>query len=162
MSSRVASWLAWSLFIVCVAMFLAIVALYVLIRSAPQVPSSVSTRFTLTDLLIGVPFLAFPMVGALIASRRPNNPIGWICLAGGIFWMLANLSSGYGIYGLLARPGTVPFPAAIGSLGEWMWVPAEGLLGTYLILLFPDGRLPSRRWRFLVWLSGAVIFLVSA
>ena len=56
MSSRVASWLAWSLSMLCVAMFLAIVALYVLIRSAPQVPSSVSTRFTLTDLLIGVPF----------------------------------------------------------------------------------------------------------
>src|SRR3712207_3572925 len=54
-----------------------------------------------------------------------------------------------------------PFPAAIGSLGEWMWVPAVGLLGTYLILLFPDGRLPSGRWRPLAWLSGAVIFSAS-
>jgi hypothetical protein len=76
--------------------------------------------------------------------------------------MLANLSSGYGIYGLLARPGSVPFPAAIGSVGEWMWVPAVGLLSTYLILLFPDGKLPSRRWLPLAWLSGAVIFLASA
>jgi len=76
--------------------------------------------------------------------------------------MLANLTSGYGTYGLLvARPGSVPFPAAIGSLGEWMWAPALGLLGTYLILLFPDGRLPSRRWRPLAWLSGAVIVLVN-
>src|SRR5215218_10009317 len=76
--------------------------------------------------------------------------------------MLANLTSGYGTYGLLvARPGSVPFPAAIGSMGEWMWAPAPGL-GTYLILLFPDGRLPSRRWRPLAWLSGAVIVLVSA
>jgi hypothetical protein len=102
------------------------------------------------------------MVGALIASRRPKNPIGWICLAVGMFWMLANLSSGYGIYGLLARPGSVPFPAAIGSVGEWMWAPTVGLFGIYLILLFPDGKLPSRRWRPLAWLSGAVIFLVSA
>jgi hypothetical protein len=85
------------------------------------------------------------LVGALIASNRPKNPIGWICLAVGIFWMLANLSSGYGMYGLLARPGSVPFPAAIGSVGEWMWVPTVGLLGIYLILLFPDGRLPSKR-----------------
>src|SRR5215211_5012126 len=114
MSGRVASWLAWSLSMLCVAMFLAIVALYVLIRSAPQVPGSVSTRFTLTDLLIGVSFLAFPMVGALIASRRPNNPIGWICLTVG-----------------------------------------------FLFLLFPDGRLPSRRWRPLAWLSGAVIVVLS-
>jgi hypothetical protein len=113
-------------------------------------------------LIFVLPFLTFPLVGALIASNRPKNPIGWICLAVGIFWMLANLSSSYGMYGLrVASPGSVPFPAAIGSVGEWMWAPAVGL-GICLILLFPDGRLPSRRWRPLAWLSGAAIFLVSA
>jgi hypothetical protein len=113
-------------------------------------------------LIFVVPYLTFPLVGALIASNRPKNPIGWICLAVGIFWMLANLSSSYGMYGLrVASPGSVPFPAAIGSVGEWMWAPAVGL-GICLILLFPDGRLPSRRWRPLAWLSGAAIFLVSA
>ena len=111
-------------------------------------------------LIFGVAFLAFPIVGALIASRRPKNPIGWICLATGIIWMLSDLTIGYGVYGLLARPGSVPFPAAIGSLGVWMWAPAVGLI-IYLILLFPDGKLPSRRWRPLAWLSGAVIILVS-
>jgi hypothetical protein len=161
MSARAAAWLAWSLGALSLAMFVTTVVLYFL-TLAVQPPANWGTGGLSMVLIFLLPFLAFPMVGALIASRRPNNPIGWICLAGGIFWMLANLSSGYGIYGLLARPGTVPFPAAIGSLGEWMWVPAEGLLGTYLILLFPDGRLPSRRWRPLVWLSGAVIFLVSA
>jgi hypothetical protein len=128
-----------------------------------QPPPSWGTGGLSVVLIFLLPFLAFPLVGALIASKRPKNPIGWICLAVGIFWMLANLSSAYGMYGLLvARPGSVPFPAAIGSLGEWMWVPAVGLLGTYLILLFPDGRLRSRRWRPLAWLSGAVIILVSA
>jgi hypothetical protein len=113
-------------------------------------------------LVFLLPFLAFPLVGALIASRHPKNPIGWICLAAGIIWMLSNLTIGYGTYGLLAaRPGSVPFPAAIGSLGVWTWAPTLGLLGIYLILLFPDGRLPSRRWRPLAWLSGAVIILVS-
>ena len=103
-----------------------------------------------------------PLVGALIASKRPKNPVGWICLAVGIFWMIMPISSSYGVYGLVVRPSSVPFPAAIGSLGEWMWAPAVGLFGIYLILLFPDGRLPSRRWRPLAWLSGAVIVLVSA
>jgi hypothetical protein len=113
-------------------------------------------------LVFLLPFLAFPLVGALIASRHPKNPIGWICLAAGIIWMLSNLTIGYGTYGLLAaRLGSVPFPAAIGSLGVWTWAPTLGLLGIYLILLFPDGRLPSRRWRPLAWLSGAVIILVS-
>jgi hypothetical protein len=109
-------------------------------------------------LYVYLPFLAFPLVGVLIASRRPNNPIGWICLAVGLLWMLAIMSGSYAMYGLqVASPGTVPFPAAIGSLGEELAPATGGLIGTYLLLLFPDGRLPSRRWRPLAWLSGAVI-----
>jgi hypothetical protein len=144
MRPRAASWLAWSLAALSVAMFVANVALYIATGSV-QPPPSWGTGGLSIVLIFLLPFLAFPLVGALIATNRPKNPIGWICLAVGIFWMLANLSSGYGMYGLLARPGSVPFPAAIGSVGEWMWVPTVGLLGIYLILLFPDGRLPSKR-----------------
>lgn len=160
MSTHVASWLAWSLAALSVAMFLAIIALYALLRSAPQVPGSLSTRLTLMDLLIGVPFLAFPIVGALIASRRPHNPIGWICLAAGFLFLLLGVTEYYSVYGV-AEPGSVPFPVVMASLGNWLWVPAVGLFATYLFLLFPDGRLPSRRWRPLAWLSGAVIVVLS-
>jgi hypothetical protein len=160
MRRRTAARLAWSLAGLSVAMFLAIVALYVLIRSAPQVPSSVSTRFTPTDLLIGMPFLAFPIVGALIASRRPHNPIGWICLAVGSLFLLLGVSEYYSVYGV-AEPGSVPFPIGVAWLGNWLWMPAVGLFATYLFLLFPDGRLPSRRWRYLAWLSGALIVVLS-
>src|SRR5918998_829064 len=160
MSSRVSSWLAWSSSVLSVAMFVALIALYVLIRSAPQVPSSLGTRFTLTDLLAGVPFLAFPIVGALIASRRPKNPIGWICLAVGFLFLLLGVSEYYSVYGV-ARPGSVPFPVGVAWLGNWLWVPAVGLFATYLFLLFPEGRLPSSRWRPLAWLSGAVIVVLS-
>jgi hypothetical protein len=161
MSRRAATWLAWSLAGLSVAMAAASVALYIATRSV-EPPSSWGTGGNSAMLIILLPFLAFPMVGALIASRRPKNPIGWICLAVGIFWMLMLVSDAYGLYGLVVRPGSVPFPAAIGSVGEWMWAPAVGLLGIYLILLFPDGKLPSRRWRPVAWLSGAVIFFVSA
>src|SRR5919205_3008996 len=153
MSRRAAARLAWSLGALSVTMFIVTVELYFVTRSV-QLPSTWGTGGLSLVLIFLLPFLAFPVVGALIASRRPDNPIGWICLAAGIFWMLANLTSGYGTYGLLARPGSVPFPAAIGSVGEWMWAPAVGLLGIYLPLLFPDGRLPSRRWRPLAWFSG--------
>ena len=159
MSYRTAAWLAWSLAGFSVAMFLASVALFVLARSA-QVTSSWSTSFTMSGLLVFVPFLAFPLVGALIASRRPQNSIGWICLTAGFLWMLIVLSDSYGAYGL-AKPGSIPYPVASEALGLWLWVPPVGLLGTYLILLFPNGRLPSRRWRPLAWLSGAVIVLGS-
>jgi hypothetical protein len=160
MSARVASWLAWSLAGVSVAMFLASAALYVLARSA-QSPSNWVSVDTVSGLLSFVPFLAFPIVGALIASRRPHNPIGWICLADGFLWMFIDMTDYYSIYGV-ASPGSVPFPVAIGTLGnQWLWVPTVGLLGIYLLLLFPDGRLPSTRWRPLAWFSGAVIVLLS-
>jgi signal transduction histidine kinase len=155
------SWLAWSLAGLSFALFAATIALYIPTRSM-QVPSPWGTGGDSGQLIDLLPFLAFPVVGALIASRRPENPIGWICLAVGIFWMLGEAASAYGAYGLVARPGSVPFPAEVGSLGESLWVPAVGLLGTYLILLFPDGRLPSRRWRPVAWLSGAVIVVASA
>src|SRR5918997_5121509 len=97
----------------------------------------------------------------MIASRLPRNPIGWICLADGLLLLLLGLFDYYSVYGL-ARPGSVPFPAAIAGLSQWLWMPTVGLLAIYLPLLFPDGRLPSRRWRPLAWLSGAAIVLGGA
>jgi hypothetical protein len=77
--------------------------------------------------------------GALIASRRPKNPIGWICLAAGLFWMSIVVEA--------SIPGSASYPVTIDALLQWTWVPPVGLLGIYMILLFPDGRLPSRWWR---------------
>jgi hypothetical protein len=138
-------------------MFLAIVVLYVFVHSSHEASSAGGV---LGDLLFYVPFLAFPIVGALIASRRPHNPIGWICLAVGLLWMLGGLSEQYTAYGI-AKPGSVPYLATIVALIQWMWIIPVGLLGTYLLLLFPDGRLPSSRWRPLAWLSGAVMVLLG-
>jgi hypothetical protein len=159
MSTRAASWLAWSLAALSLAMFAAGFALFVLARSA-QLPSTLEASVTVIDMLTSVPFLAFPIVGAFIASRRPRNPIGWICLADGLLWTFLGMIGSYGVYGL-ARPGLVALPVAVYALGQWLWVPTVGLLAIYLILLFPDGRLPSRRWRPLAWLSGVVIVLAS-
>jgi hypothetical protein len=159
LSTRIAAWLAWSLAGLCVAVFLASVALWVLARSAP-VPSSWAADLSAGSLLGSTLFLAFPMVGALIASRRPHNPIGWILLADGFLWILSGMFDYYSVYGA-ARPGSVPFPVGIAGVNNWLWIPAVGLLGTYMVLPFPDGRPPSRRWRPLGWLSGVVIVLLS-
>ena len=160
MSTRVAARLAWSLAALCVALFLASVALWFLLVRSDQASGSLGADLTVAGLLLYLPFLAFPIVGALIASGRPENPIGWILLADGLLWMLVSVTDFYGVYGL-ALPGSVPFPLVMGGLNNWLWVPAVGLFGTYLLLLFPDGRLPSGRWRPLSWLSGAVIVLAS-
>jgi hypothetical protein len=76
-------------------------------------------------------FLTFPVVGALIASRHPRNPVGWICLAEGLLWALTDLFDYYATYGV-ARPGSVPFPVVTAGINTWLWVPAVGLLGTFL------------------------------
>jgi hypothetical protein len=141
------------------AMFVAIIPLWFLARGA-HVPSSWRADLSVGGLLGGALFLAFPLVGALIASRRPKNAVGWLCLAIGLLWTLSGMLDYYSYYGA-ANPGSVPFPIAMAGISNWVWVPAVGLLGTYVLLLFPDGRLPSRRWRPLAWLSGAVIFLLS-
>ena len=153
MSPRAASRLAWSLSALSVAMFLASVALFALARAAQQTPPSGAS---LAALVVFVPFLAFPIVGGLIASRRPENPIGWLCLVVGLFWMSITLGSQHDAY-VLAKTGSQPSTVAIDALTQWLWVPPVGLLGVYTILLFPDGRLPSRRWRPLAWFSGAVM-----
>jgi uncharacterized membrane protein YhdT len=101
-------------------------------------------------------FLVFPLVGALIASRRPENPIGWLCLVDGLLWTTTNMLDYHSLY-VMASPGSVPFSVVLAGVNHWLWVPTVGLLGTYVFLLFPDGRLPSRRWRPLAWLSGVVI-----
>ena len=158
MRSRAAAWLAWSLAGLCLAMAVATIVLSVLPRPARE---GVSTWGTVGDLLIFVSFQAFPVVGALISSRRPRNPIGWICLSAGLLWMLIIFSGDYSAYGV-AVPGSVPFPVTVNALlYAWLWVPAVGLMGIYLILLFPDGKPPSRRWRPLAWLSGVVIAVES-
>ena len=86
MSRRAAAWLAWSLAALCVAVFVGSVPLFVLARSA-HVPSSWNADLTAVGLLGSGLFLVFPLVGALIASRRPENPIGWLCLADGFLSM---------------------------------------------------------------------------
>ena len=114
----VASLLAWSLAALCVALLVANVPLYILIRST-HVPSSRDVNLTVGNLLGGVLFLVFPLVGVLIASRRPRNPSGWILLADGLLWMLTGLMDYYGIYGV-ARSGSVSFPVIVAGINNSM------------------------------------------
>jgi hypothetical protein len=162
-NTRAYSWLAWALAGLSGAMFVAgailtILSLYV-VAPAAQPSSDWGSGGAIGGLLILAPFLAFTIVGALIALRRPENPIGWICLVAGLFWTLIVLDDQYITYAR-ATTSVVPLPNAV-ALDQWLWVPPVGLLSIYLILFFPDGKLPSRRWRPLAWFSGAVLILAS-
>jgi signal transduction histidine kinase len=116
---------------------------------------------TLGSIFLFLAWLSFGAVGLLIASRLPRNTIGWIFLAIGLCWELWWFGANYLQYGVVTRPGAVPSPALLGALTTWLWAPAIGLMGTFLILLFPDGKLPTERWRPLARLCVVALIVVS-
>ena len=109
-NTRASALIAWSTLAACLtlAMFVATIPLWFLARSA-DLPSSWRADGGVGGLVGGAFFLAFPLVGALLASRRPQNAVGWLCLAVGLLWTLLGMFDYYGYYGA-ATPGSVPFP----------------------------------------------------
>jgi hypothetical protein len=97
-------------------------------------------------VVLPVPFAA---VGALIAARRRGHRIGWLLLGGALAISTAQLSWGYVAYGLDAD-APLPGAAVVGWVGNWIPWPALAAFAL-LLLLFPDGRLPSPRWRPVAW-----------
>jgi hypothetical protein len=90
----------------------------------------------------------------VVASHRPRNPLGWIFLVVGLSQGLVQFAGTYAEYVLVSDPGSsLPGAPLMSWLGGWVWFPGYGLLLTFVPLLFPDGRLPSRRWRPVAWLS---------
>ena len=104
---------------------------------------------------------SFPLVGVLIARRQPRNAITWILLSIGLAWAVSAATEGYWNYGLITHPGSLPIAEAMVAVSSWLWVPALVPAATLLLLLFPDGHLPSPRWRWVVWLSVVAMAAVS-
>lgn len=102
----------------------------------------------------------FPIVGWVIASRRPANAIGWIFLVVGLSQALSTFAGQYSTYGFAANVGPLPFAAELSWVGVWSWAPGYVLLLTLSVLLFPDGRLPSPGWRPVGWLIAMALVLI--
>jgi hypothetical protein len=107
-------------------------------------------------ILFGALLLAFPTVGALVASRRPENPIGWIFCGGGLVNVVQDFALRYADYTLYARHGVLPGGKYMAWISSWIGSPSLLLLAVLLFLLFPNGRLPSRRWRAVMLRPGAL------
>ncbi|MFZ0079766.1 MAG: hypothetical protein WAL13_11715, partial [Trebonia sp.] len=151
----------------CVAVGVVLLALF-----AAAVPLSGLARQNLNAGGGSVPVwvsAAFAATGWVLAFRRPANPLGWIMLGGAFFFALSEDASYYTVadYGL--RHGDLPL-GAVALLAQPGWAPGIVLLGL-LVLVFPDGRLPSSRWRWLVaacsvvgalWMTGTVVITVGA
>ena len=110
----------------------------------------------------GVVGLSFPAVGATVVTRRPGHAIGWIFVVIGAGMSLAGFVNGYAAYSLTVLPDPLPMTGVVAWLSGWLWVPSFGLLMTFALLLFPDGHLPSPRWRPLAYLAAGSIAVTMA
>jgi hypothetical protein len=104
--------------------------------------------------------VAAATVGALVASRRPENPIGWILALAGLGYALAGGAIAYSSYAFQGDH-SLPAATAVTWTGNWLWSVALGLAATYPLLLFPDGKLLSRRWRPVAWLIPPAIVVAA-
>jgi hypothetical protein len=146
-STRAASWLAWSL---CgLSLVLTALSLFLFALNLSYSGAHVYD-YWLQNALQAV---SFSIIGAIIASRLPANPVGWLFCAAACTIAVECLSAEYAIYALLARPeSSLPLSEALAWLTFWAWIPSIGCI-VLSLLLFPNGELPSSRWRWLAWLS---------
>jgi hypothetical protein len=144
MSIRTSRWIARSAWVLSVALAAFSVPLFVANRSIEN-----GMEPYMVNLLVAA--LAFSTVGALIASRRRENPIGWLLLGTGILYAIEIFTGNYSVYALFTEPGSLPGGVVAAWLTSWVWI-SGGSLVLFVFLFFPDGRLPSRRWRPVAWL----------
>jgi hypothetical protein len=107
-------------------------------------------------LLVQAAHVGLATIGAVVASRRPRHPVGWLLILGfGILGQTSFVISGYADYGLLARPGALPAAALVAAYFPAEAVPAFACLA-FILLLTPTGSLPSARWRWWAAVTAAI------
>jgi hypothetical protein len=155
MSARRAAMLTWALWLVLALPTVVLLAL----GASDSTPGDDFGLGGLGGLSFVVASAAFGTVGALIATRVRGNPIGWVFLITAVAMILGNFAYQYADQVLYASSGSLPG----GDVAAWLQnlglPPAFGLLGIAL-LLFPDGHLPSRRWRVGLWLASLGMALI--
>ena len=152
MSTRTATRLAWSLWGLALILTALALLLLALILSHPHTHTFDDWRENTLNAVF------FSSVGAIVASRRPENPVGWLLCLWALSESISHFSAQYAIYALLARPDSLPAGQAMAWVSSWLVFIVIGL-SVLSILLFPTGRPPSRRWRWLTWLTVAFVLV---
>jgi two-component system NarL family sensor kinase len=140
--TRATFWRAWSIWAVTMAITATAMG-YDALHPLPAKQADQSGNGL--DMVVGLTFIiAFATVGALLAWKKPGNPIGWLLSGSGLAYALG----GFGLM-LMHFPQTL----ILGNWLGWAWLVGLGLC-VFVVLLFPAGSLPSRRWRPVAWAAG--------
>ncbi|MEO5610600.1 MAG: hypothetical protein ABIQ61_01700 [Ornithinibacter sp.] len=105
--------------------------------------------------------LIFPLTGAAILRSQPRNRVGWLLEGIGLVWLVGAATDSYATLDVLLGSGSLPGAGVAAAVNGGIWAPGLGLTGTFLFLVYPDGRLPSRRWRPVAWLSATAVTLLT-
>ena len=123
------------------------------------VPASLA-NWTVSNISGQVVNMAVPVTGFVLASRRPENRIGWLFLVAGLALGLSGFYNQYALHALVAHRGSLPAGQVFAWLSNWIWMIAVAALA-FLFLLFPTGQLRSRRWRPAAWFAGGASALAA-
>ncbi|MCC7449696.1 MAG: GAF domain-containing sensor histidine kinase [Anaerolineae bacterium] len=150
--------LRWAAFASWAVMMLANAGMLVLISLNHLPPIRLFSEFIL-QVIAGS--LALGSVGLLIALHRPRNSIGWLFCIAGASLSLSGVLEQYIRYALVTRPGVLPFTRLAAWVNFWLFIPIIFSILIFVPLLFPDGRLPSRRWRPVLGIAGLAVLTMT-
>ncbi len=157
MSARAAAWLVWSVWGLVIV--LAAASLVLRLWNGAALGSSVVGAERLSEFLwwvVLIPALvpAYATVGAIVAWRRPNNGVGWLCLALGMLVALQDVTWQYAARALEVAPGSLP-AGPLAALTAQVLIAVMLVPFVLMLLIFPDGRLLSRSWWLVAWVAVA-------